>query len=45
MNTAAMDGKYRAASDAMLCPCIAKLDRLDEFQPPAVVDDVLDTSD
>ena len=37
MNRYATGGKYGVASDAMLCSSIAKLDRLHEFQPPAVV--------
>ena len=45
MNNDATDGTYGAASDAMLRPGIAELDRLHEFPPPAVVDCGMDTND
>ena len=45
MSTDAMDGKYGAASEAMLGSCIAKGDRSHELPPPAVVDGAFATID
>ena len=45
MNRYATGCNYGVASEAMLCSSIAKLDRLDEFQPPAVVCHAMGTRD